>query len=153
MEYEDNAKSKSISVLLFSTLDGDFRICAFCGRHKPTLQHVQNGVWVFFVFLRNLIFFALATCGFRRFVRPETLGLVKLCHKILLSAVFAYTYLLFNPWRALSTSNAGTEIDCPNGYAYRLPNDEYIACEDFDLYHAEQFHGRIRKDLYLRGAK
>lgn len=108
--------------------------------HKSTLQKIQNGIGIFglgwFIFISLL------------WPRHSSLR-----HKVILCFVCAYTFLFFNPQVALSTSKANNTTYCPDGMAYKVDNSHYIRCEDFDEFHADQYHGRLRADLYINGGK
>lgn len=109
---------------------------AFRSGKKPTLEQVQNRIGIFRLF--GL---------FRSFLWPRHSSLR---HKIFLCLVCAYTFVFFNPQAALSTAKQNKDVYCPNGMAYQVEGGHYIRCEDFDEFHFDQYHGRLRKDLYIK---
>jgi hypothetical protein len=61
-----------------------------------------------------------------------------------------YTFIYFNPQAAMSTQKPSNETFCPNGMAYGVKGGHYVRCEDFDEYHLDEYHGKIRVDLYIK---
>lgn len=132
-----------VLALLFAALYfGFFPVRSFLSRnplsggHESTLQNVEHRIGI-------LGLFRFAVIPFQRLRHMVT------AHRILLFFVCCYTFVFFNPQVGVSSAKQGNTVHCPDGYAYRLANGHYIRCEDFDLYHEDEFKGRIRADLYL----
>lgn len=121
--------------------------------HLKILNRGTDGsIWLFFFAALGLVFisFGLRFSG-QCTARTRTDSLwFKIRHVALLLMVFGYTSIFFNPQANMSNAKSDGAISCPDGYAYKLENDRYIRCEDFNAYFEGRFNGEVRKDLWIQ---
>ena len=129
-------------------LVGCFSLNTLGNWHKACLQIVQSraddSIWlVCGVSLLLSFFFLCLACHPARFP--------KICHRIALSIVFGYVFILFNPQLAVSNAKSEELVSCRNGYAYQLESGDYVACENFDENFEARYNGKVRHDLIIKG--
>ena len=140
------APSLFLALLVF--LVGFFSLNTLRNWQKACLQVLQrradDTIWlVCGVSLLLAFFFLCLACHPARFP--------KICHRIALSIVFGYVFVLFNPQVAVSNAKSVDLVSCRDGYAYQLESGDYVACENFDEYFEARYNGQVRHDLIIKG--